>query len=602
MAELAIHRFRLSLARAGGYGWGPDRERVFAAMKHALPAQIGEALAARLDSDHDLEINEPVRLGARVTLAELAAACASDTAMNALATRLVAGWTPPPSVAVAIEAAQARARAEAAIERLARIEPGSPPARDATATEPVIAVLLDWHARGELATMLAGFSIGALRRWLAVVVAAAPGITTQRDSSGTEPVALRDAQHAGEAESLRTELATLVETLARHRGSSDREATSSDSSVVPPGAAAALRKVPARSSSDRPAALRDVDARPSSPPPPRRVKPQRPRSTTTIVDGFALPFLLLRPLAQIGYLDALAASFSAADRDDALPGFAAALALQVLRPPRHGWQHDATVTATAAAFAGDIELPALDLPSDLVELRTPMDRVLARAVLGGHDTHKPLLLHRRPDGIVLVEPDGLFPVAWCETLDELLAICSPTARTLAIAAATAEPSTLTMLDARDVCFVTDAPPSRRETWRRPSVVRAWTNARDQSDSSLTSHLSILHLADDIDELIEVLAARTLHATLPAVQRSVGLAAAVALGDLAYRLWRDREPTSPQLALARFSDLTARIELGPHHIDVRIPRGARYRDLDRCGFLATVRIPWLAGRTLNLGGD
>jgi hypothetical protein len=128
----------------------------------------------------------------------------------------------------------------------------------------------------------------------------------------------------------------------------------------------------------------------------------------------------------------------------------------------------------------------------------------------------------------------------------------------------------------------------------------WTNDPATSDPILAACASTLTLADDIDELLDALATRHPRELAPRVARSCAIAAAIALGDIAHRLWQDREPTSPQLALARFADLSARIDVAPDAIAVRIPRGARHRDLERAGFLGTYRAPWLGDCTVTIG--
>jgi hypothetical protein len=304
--------------------------------------------------------------------------------------------------------------------------------------------------------------------------------------------------------------------------------------------------------------------------------------------------LLLRPLAQIGCLDVLAASCVA--NQIATSALAAALALAVLRPPDRGWRHEAADLATATAFAGETTLPSFAF-GDARDLVAPIDRVLARAVLAGHDARRPLLLHKSSEALLFVEPDGLFPIAWQETLHDLLAVTSPLASTLVVTAAAADAATLAALDVRGLHFVTDAAPSRHERWRRLAGARAWTNAPDEI---AIPHASVLPLAEDVDELVAALASRRPRDLPLPIARTSGLAAAVALGDIAHRLWRDREPTSPQLALARFADLSARIVVSPDLIDVRIPYGARHRDLARAGLLAAPTVSWLASLTIGGG--
>src|SRR5688500_4613920 len=165
MTELAIHRFELSLVRKGGSGWGEERERIFAAIQHALPAALGEALEARVGEGSAFEIADPIRLDVQVSLAELAAACASPDAMAMFARQIIAAWTPPEPSAPEL------VRIDTPIEERA-IDPAIP----SDARDPEIATLLEWHRRAELVRMLAGFSTGALRRWFAAIVPTLPGV------------------------------------------------------------------------------------------------------------------------------------------------------------------------------------------------------------------------------------------------------------------------------------------------------------------------------------------------------------------------------------------------------------------------------------------
>jgi hypothetical protein len=65
------------------------------------------------------------------------------------------------------------------------------------------------------------------------------------------------------------------------------------------------------------------------------------------------------------------------------------------------------------------------------------------------------------------------------------------------------------------------------------------------------------------------------------------------------LWREREPTSPQLTLARFCDFGARVRVDTTSVRVSLPRGRRFSDLYQHGFLADViNVPWFGGRVLS----
>ncbi|MFN0251516.1 MAG: hypothetical protein ACKV2T_31870 [Kofleriaceae bacterium] len=556
MAELAIHRFRFTLARAGGASWGEDRARLFAVAQRDLPARIAEVLASRYPDDADLELHEPIRLALRVSLAELAAACRSNDALTALAERVVGEWSTSSSPVAETE------RATSPAESAARETPASQHAATrmlptgAAGVDAPIDVVIAWSRRGELDAALASLSVAALRMWLAWLEPA--------HHLAHAPMAALD-----DARVLRDAITARVATIAGARDASMRAAAGRS----PPDATseAARRDVVPVSEShvDTPRTDRSATSENA----PARRTPRAARTfSPAIVDGDALPFLMLRPLAQIGYLDALAAGCHGIDEPDALLWIAYQLASQIAPP------------STAAAFAGEQEPPRPISDAIVRDALAPATRVAARAVLDGHTHDRPLVLCRVRDALALVDPDGLLPIAMAPTLDELAAIAAPIAPVLAVPLDTAEPVLLRALDARGWRFITDAPPTRGEHWHR--VGRLWSN-----DRAASAPRDVLSLADDI---ALALGAR---ADVPAALK---VAAGIALGDLAQRLWFDREPTSPQLARARFGDLTARITLEHDRVDVRIARGARQRDLDRAGFLGRHRPPWLAERPLDIG--
>jgi hypothetical protein len=82
-------------------------------------------------------------------------------------------------------------------------------------------------------------------------------------------------------------------------------------------------------------------------------------------------------------------------------------------------------------------------------------------------------------------------------------------------------------------------------------------------------------------------------------RALTLAVTTALGSIAWELWHKRETTSPQLALQRFQDLSARIRIDAKAVHVHLPLGRRFWDLLEKDLLNDVRdVPWLGGRVLT----
>ena len=164
---------------------------------------------------------------------------------------------------------------------------------------------------------------------------------------------------------------------------------------------------------------------------------------------------------------------------------------------------------------------------------------------------------------------------------------------------------LSRLDDAGFRFVTDAAPGRSESWRglHRDGLRAWSNDRLSPAGALTAAARQLGSAGpDSAEVWSELVVR--RPALPlggedGVERSLALAAALALGSIAWQLWRGTEPVSPLLALQRFSDLDGRVVVGPDRVDVHLPLGRRFLDLERAGLLEEVAdVPWLDGRPVR----
>src|SRR5262249_37635877 len=128
-------------------------------------------------------------------------------------------------------------------------------------------------------------------------------------------------------------------------------------------------------------------------------------------------------------------------------------------------------------------------------------------------------------------------------------------------------------------FVTDAPPTRHEYWRpvrHPALGRWRTNDAITPESQIVQAARLL--ADTAEETTvlwrELAIARPAVVVSPnsALDHSLTLAAAVALGTIAWTLWRDREPAVPHLTLARFRDLDARVRFFRDTVRVHLPLG------------------------------
>jgi hypothetical protein len=311
-----------------------------------------------------------------------------------------------------------------------------------------------------------------------------------------------------------------------------------------------------------------------------------------------VPFLLAGQLARTGYLDAIGPALAGAGLVAEAPLFAAALAYQVLGAPERGWRRTAADNAAAAAFAGLESVPDLTGFARRVRPALPvLDSVLALSLCRGHDPADPLLITGVDDGLLLVDAQGMFPIAGAPSVAGLLPHWEACGRPpVLVCDSPLPPSCLRDLASARVQFVTDVRPLRddplfRVPWRTP----LWTFGSPS-----------LRLAAELPACAERLRAvvRTLFVSRFAVEldRSVALAASLALGMIAWTLWHDRETPDPVLALTRFADLEATIRFTPDVVRVRLPLGRRHTDLWQAGVLADVPdVVWLGGRTLTYSG-
>ena len=327
----------------------------------------------------------------------------------------------------------------------------------------------------------------------------------------------------------------------------------------------------------------------------------------------ALPFLLLGPLSRIGYLKTLAAVLEASENTEASPLFATALAYKLLAPPERGWRRDAASLSTAAAFAG-LESPAAEpalvrLAQTLSPHLSPLDATLSGALTAGHNPRAPLLLlstrEKESDRFVLFDSEGLFPIQWAASINDLRStLIQLDSSIVFVPRASADVELLRWLTDQSLYFVTDAPPTRGETLRsiRRAELRWWTNDETTPDSVFAQMASSMPSSvDDALELLQVLAKDRPAITLArdsALDRHLTHAAAVALGTIAWDLWKEREQTAPHVALERFADLHTRVDYSDDLVTVNLPLGKRFLDLRDHRMLEDVHdVPWLNGRKL-----
>ena len=239
-----------------------------------------------------------------------------------------------------------------------------------------------------------------------------------------------------------------------------------------------------------------------------------------------------------------------------------------------------------------------------------LDRVVADALASGHADGSPLLLCEAPSGgWLLAEVDGVFPVAWSTTSEGLLGIVERFSRPrLLVPTTSAGGGLLARLDAEGFRFVTDAPATRGERWKRFHRLpheRWCTNDVESPEGPLVASARKLASAhQSLQTTWEELALRPCVAPGDggALETSMMFAAAVALADLSWNLWKDLGDTDPLLAIERFGDLEARVRFSPDEVLVKLPLGKRSMDLSRHGLLDDVTgVPWYGGRVVRFSG-
>lgn len=640
MADVVIHRCTLRVIRRSGWSWGADPKRVAEGAVRALPELLARKLSELFADDAEREIAAPVRVRLPIRMSELLGdSSVSVPRISPSGTRAMASLEQrmDASLRAALGLGPAPAAASPPIGR-ARSAVGNmleTPSAGAAQTGGALQRLLSaWTAQGVLARQLAALSYEQIRSWHDYLwrgVASAVISESETDSAEQIERFVRarapSSVSADVAETLRRRLLVAAEVAAQlslpltHLGfwrvldrivpleppTVTHTVVANDPDSVSPVRSALVPRdanVASRLGADAPVVRAAAATQ------------RQPREWETKV-ACALPFLLLGPLARAGYLAALEAVLEAAHLSDQALLFAAALAYKVLDPPRRGWQRGQESVLAAAAFAGSSNPITEESLVELSRRMTPhtgaLDLILADSLIAGHGVGEPVTLHsagaRTPGTYLLMDTQGCFPIAWVglEPLPAMLRRLGPPI--VLICDDAAEPQLLRELDAAGMTFVCGLPPSRHERWERiqqGSTVLGWSNSRELATEPLLHAARLLPAAlaetkDFARDLIDVRPS-IIHSTSSQFDRSVTLAASVALGMISWQLWRTRGRTSPQQVLERFADLDGSVQFRTASIHVELPLGRRRLELSASGLLAPIDgVPWLPHRRVEFAG-
>lgn len=650
MPDVMIRHCMLRIVRRGGWGWPASRQTLTDGAVRVLPELIAQRLALWLHND-DMEIASPVRVDVPLTSSELLNILGTNgtggefghVTQSAFGARLADAIDRaiqphlPPGRRIMSRSRSADDPPRDGNER--RPDPSLPQGEDvpgsvgkesdpgggdrlAVEAGATLRLLLDWRDRGELGLFLLALSEPTLEHWLTAV----RSMSVIRSPATPESVATQDIERVVEsirgamgkpmdrATNLRYRIIVAVEMVHRLGlpPNDARVLQAMDRTLPSDGPNGSLISADDPASAEHTASQLRATKRSVG-----RTKLPTRRGRADLHIDCALPFLMLGPLSRIGFLQALAAAFEAAGLAEDLPAFAGALAYKALSPPQYGWNRGRDSIAAASAFAGldgPVPEPAMlrlaRLAHDFV---TPLNAAITRSLLVQPHDDGALLLCRVEQGtgggLLLVDPQGIFTVTWGEDLDALSwALDQCDTRVLLIDRDTADPSLLAALNRRNLRFVTEAPPTRKESWRAVrgrGSRRWWTNDSAGAEISLARHGRLLAGAvERTRALWRALAVERPAIPLaddPTLERVLTLTAAVALGQIAWDLWRNRERTDPLLTIERFGDLSARVKIDQRTVRVVLPLGRRSTDLAEHGFLKDVAaVPWLGGRVVTFG--
>ena len=614
-----------------------------------LPELLSGQLADGSTLRQDVEIREPLSVQFRLTRSELlnfigASSPGSDWRTGktqVLQQRFAEAFGQ--CVLPVLEAAVAAAVRDDETENTKPPRAGQDE-RDRTSIGPLLRLLLDWHERGKLESLLDDLAEPTLKAWHEMLMATNEAAGLRRRSNRKRRQANEsDTDEAAHLESIdeiihrelsptpgnqhvlgvmRCRIVAAV-LLADQLGRAPSEASIQavldrhfpilQRPTQRHEDTASIAAVQVSGGSDGKAADRSHDAVVASHKLPGPTAAQR-TATHDVHIASVLPFLLLGPLSKIGYLDAVDAALHAAGMADRINVFATALAFKTLPAPLRGWHRDEASRSCAAAFAGVVEAvddsELADLARGADQFVSALDSVVARAVLNGHDPEQPLLLTKveaRGDRrLLLSDVDGAFPICCVESSEALLEMLrSCDSMLILIDRSVATTSLLRSLQRNGLRFLIDVPPTRDESWRMirgRNRQRWWTNDLDRSPAKLARQgAELATAAESVANFSRALMIE--RSAIPLAQQqlddAISLAAGVGLGQIAWTLWHERETTDPLLALDRFADLDAHIHFRDDQVRVVLPLGRRSIDLSDHGLLDDVpSIAWLGCRPVT----
>lgn len=641
MVTLLIERCTLRVIRRGGWSWGPDPRHLVEEAVDSLPDLLARALEGCFDETEDRTYEAPVCIRVRLSRADF-----EQTFLQGK--RLAGSRTPPQSESLEKNVQVAMLRAlgiekkdpadplPSEVIRRERFHVQSPakfsPPRDTGALQNF---LMARHAEEKLATFLASLSSRELETWHgALRNLLVPGILSSAPSAGElsrelEMALQRHGPLAGleRGEVLRRRLLAAAEVAAK-RGMrlNDSALWAGLDALLPdnseaPGSTNTWEslegpKLDEKSSADFSASIvpeRSQQTIPAQTQGSRVAAAVRAEWKTQV--SSALPFLLLGPLERMGHLSLLAAILEASHLENEAAFFAAALAYKVMEPPERGWRRSPAAEHVAAVFAGLTDPPTnVDIVGFARQIGShlgPLDRSLAANVTAGRSADTPILLSRADspsgNGFLLLDTQGCFPIGWfSEAAAALKTLQSIAPRVVLVAQDAAGPRILQQLDRAQITFVTEVLPIRDEPWRpilRGTSCLGWTNHSAPAEQFLRNAAQEIGPATE-DAIVlwkELGISRAGIPTDPGSQfeRSLFCLASVTLGILAWKLWRERGRTSPQLALERLGDLGAHVDCKDYTVTVHVPLGRRHSELLESGLLSPVGdVPWLGHRRVE----